>query len=54
MNNTQPLDNQVQNQNDSYRAPEIHEIGSAIDLVQGGGGHAGSDVKYYWYHLPNE
>ena len=37
-----------------YRTPDLHVVGKAIDLVQGGGGSSGSDVRYYYYRLPNE
>ena len=37
-----------------YSAPELHVVGSAVELVQGGGGMSGSDRNYYYYFLPGE
>jgi hypothetical protein len=38
----------------TYTAPELHVVGSAVELVQGGGGMSGSDRNYYYYFLPGE
>ena len=38
----------------TYSAPELHVVGSAVELVQGGGGMSGSDRNYYYYFLPGE
>ena len=37
-----------------YRMPELVEVGSAVELVQGGGGASGLDRSYYRIFLPNE
>jgi hypothetical protein len=38
----------------TYRAPALHAVGSAEQLVQGGGGHSGSDRNWYYYFLQGE
>ena len=38
----------------SYEAPHAHLVGSAEAMVQGGGGHSGSDRNWYRIFLVGE
>ncbi len=37
-----------------YEAPHAHLVGSAETMVQGGGGHSGSDRNWYRIFLVGE